>query len=185
MLTPGCTMGPRTVTRDRFNYSAAGADSWKSQMLLNLVRRRYPALVEKRDMQDPYRTFGGVTDPFARRDAWAVGLSILATLLVSHLLRLLDSATVGRDVLTIVALTYGDLPWSDMLLRLMATVLGLGLAWGSCTRSCRSACRSGGRHEGRVRILHLGTRRRLFVRPPPGPPARGKHGHGSGPRLDP
>ena len=79
-------------------------------------------------MQNPYRAFRGVTDPFARRDAWAVGLGILATLLVSHLLRLLDSATVGRDVSTIVALTHGDHPWSDVLHRLMAAVLGIGLA---------------------------------------------------------
>jgi hypothetical protein len=40
-LTAACTMGPRTVLRDRFDYSAAVADSWKSQMLLNLVRTRY------------------------------------------------------------------------------------------------------------------------------------------------
>ncbi|PYM66331.1 MAG: hypothetical protein DME11_07445 [Candidatus Rokuibacteriota bacterium] len=37
----GCTIGPRTVARDRFDYSAAVADSWKSQMMLNLVRLRY------------------------------------------------------------------------------------------------------------------------------------------------
>ena len=40
-LTAGCTIGPGTVTRDRFDYSAAVADSWKSQMMLNLVRLRY------------------------------------------------------------------------------------------------------------------------------------------------
>ena len=40
-LMAACTMGPRTVIRDRFDYSAAVADSWKSQMLLNLVRLRY------------------------------------------------------------------------------------------------------------------------------------------------
>jgi len=37
----GCTLGPGTMTRDRFDYSQAVAESWKSQMLLNLVRTRY------------------------------------------------------------------------------------------------------------------------------------------------
>jgi len=38
----GCaTIGPGTIPRDRFDYAAAISDSWKSQMLLNLVKARY------------------------------------------------------------------------------------------------------------------------------------------------
>jgi len=41
-LSAGCTtLGPSTIPRDRFDYAAAIADSWKSQMLLNLVKARY------------------------------------------------------------------------------------------------------------------------------------------------
>jgi len=34
-------VGPQTVARDRFDYAGAIGDSWKSQMLLNLVKIRY------------------------------------------------------------------------------------------------------------------------------------------------
>jgi hypothetical protein len=38
----GCTsIGPRTVERDRFDYITAISDSWKAQMLLNMVKLRY------------------------------------------------------------------------------------------------------------------------------------------------
>ena len=38
----GCaSIGPRTVTRDRFDYISAISESWKAQMLFNLVKLRY------------------------------------------------------------------------------------------------------------------------------------------------
>lgn len=46
----GCkSIGPKTVQRDRMHYSTAVADSWKEQLLLNIVKTRYgdaPAFME-------------------------------------------------------------------------------------------------------------------------------------------
>ena len=42
VLISACTsIGPHTITRDRFDYSSAISDSWKRQMLLNIVKLRY------------------------------------------------------------------------------------------------------------------------------------------------
>ncbi len=40
-LTVCSSFGPKTVARDRFDYSAAVATSWQRQMLLNMVKSRY------------------------------------------------------------------------------------------------------------------------------------------------
>ena len=41
-LVAGCqTLGTGSVTRDRMGYAAAIGDSWKEQMLLNIVKLRY------------------------------------------------------------------------------------------------------------------------------------------------
>ena len=41
VLTGCASIGPGTVVRDRFDYISAISDSWKSQMLFNLVKLRY------------------------------------------------------------------------------------------------------------------------------------------------
>jgi hypothetical protein len=43
LALPSCSLrfGPKTVARDRFDYSSALSTSWKEQMLLNLVKVRY------------------------------------------------------------------------------------------------------------------------------------------------
>jgi uncharacterized membrane protein YgaE (UPF0421/DUF939 family) len=76
----------------------------------------------------PGATLGAVIDPFLQPAAWAVALSVLAAIFLSHLSRLQDAAKVAGYVTGIVILNHGDHPWFYALHRVTETVLGIGLA---------------------------------------------------------
>ena len=60
----GCaSIGPGTVARDRFDYITAISDSWKSQMLFNLVKLRYgdaPVFLDVASVINQYGIEGSV-----------------------------------------------------------------------------------------------------------------------------
>jgi len=64
VLLAGCpSMGPGTIDRDRFDYTTAIAESWKSQMLLNIVRLRYgdtPVFIDVPSVINQYTLQGKV-----------------------------------------------------------------------------------------------------------------------------
>ncbi len=64
LLFAGCTsIGPGTVTQDRFDYVTAISDSWKSQMLFNLVKLRYgdaPVFLDVASVINQYLVEGSV-----------------------------------------------------------------------------------------------------------------------------
>jgi hypothetical protein len=61
-MSAGCTgLGPRGMVHDRFDYASAISDSWKSQMLMNLVKIRYadaPVFVEVTSIISQYSVAG-------------------------------------------------------------------------------------------------------------------------------
>ena len=63
-LLAGCAgFGPMTVSRDRFDYTAAISDSWKRQMLFNMVKIRYgdaPVFLDVSSVISQYQIAGQI-----------------------------------------------------------------------------------------------------------------------------
>ena len=64
LLLAGCAgIGPQTVSRDRFDYTEAISDSWKRQMLFNMVKIRYgdaPVFMDVSSVISQYQVAGQV-----------------------------------------------------------------------------------------------------------------------------
>lgn len=82
VLVTGCaSVGPPTVGRDRFDYVAAISDSWKRQMLQNLLKIRYadaPIFLDVTSVISAYSLEGGLSvsgqvAPVGRGDTFAAG----------------------------------------------------------------------------------------------------------------
>src|SRR5512139_3324045 len=65
LLFAGCAgFGPTTVSRDRFDYTAAISDSWKRQMLFNMVKVRYgdaPVFLDLSSVISQYQIAGQIS----------------------------------------------------------------------------------------------------------------------------
>ena len=64
LLLTGCAgIGPQTVSRDRFDYTEAISDSWKRQMLFNMVKIRYgdaPVFLDVSSVISQYQIAGQI-----------------------------------------------------------------------------------------------------------------------------
>ena len=65
LILSGCTsIGPGTIGRDRFDYTTAISESWKNQMLLNMVKLRYgdtPVFLDVASVINSYELSGSVS----------------------------------------------------------------------------------------------------------------------------
>lgn len=84
MLVAGCaSIGPQTVSRDRFDYTAAISDSWKHQMLFNLVKLRYgdaPVFLDVSSVISQYQVAGQINlDATINGHPWSTSETLGAT----------------------------------------------------------------------------------------------------------
>jgi uncharacterized membrane protein YgaE (UPF0421/DUF939 family) len=71
---------------------------------------------------------GGVISMLLPSNPLFMGIGILATMLLSRLLRLHNAARVAGYICGIVILNHGHEPWSYAVHRTIETVLGIGIA---------------------------------------------------------
>jgi uncharacterized membrane protein YgaE (UPF0421/DUF939 family) len=73
-------------------------------------------------------TVGAAISQLVPSAPWAIGLSVLSAMFLSHLLHLEGAAKITGYVCGIVVLDHGAQPWAYALYRLIETILGVGMA---------------------------------------------------------
>ena len=77
VLTGCIGIGPATVARDRFDYTTAVADSWKRQMLLNIIKIRYgdaPIFLDVASIINQYQLTTDLNASFGWQYPFGVGI---------------------------------------------------------------------------------------------------------------
>lgn len=108
LLTAACgSIGPKTVSRDRFDYAAAVGDSWKVQMLLNIVKLRYldiPTFLDVQQIVAGYTLEGsaaaGWSEDGSIAQGWTLGANGKFTDRPTLTYRPLDGAEFNRELMT-------------------------------------------------------------------------------------
>ena len=111
LLFTACTsIGPDTIPRDRFDYASAITESWKEQMLRNIVQLRYgepPVFMEVASIINQYEFSGQLEDYLTRcRRATslplAVGFGVQDRADIDFLRGKADIAVIGSQTIRIV-----------------------------------------------------------------------------------
>ena len=84
LILSGCAgIGPPTVSRDRFDYTAAISDSWKHQMLFNMVKIRYgdaPVFLDVSSVISQYQIAAAINlNATINNNPWSTSESLGAT----------------------------------------------------------------------------------------------------------
>jgi uncharacterized membrane protein YgaE (UPF0421/DUF939 family) len=72
---------------------------------------------------------GAVLGTILQPRAWAIGLSVLVAILISHMLRAREGAKVAGYICGLIVLDHSAEPWKDALARTFETGLGVSVAW--------------------------------------------------------
>ena len=102
----GCSsLGPGTIIRDRFDYSAAISDSWKTQMLMNLVNLRYadpPVFLDVASVISQYEldSLANLALTFATTNAQSAGGTVSYTDRPTITYNLLSGDKFARSLMT-------------------------------------------------------------------------------------